>query len=104
MTEYNITISNSKFDRGSSVVKNNFSDSNPKINEELLSEIVSISERLQKTEPLISKTLQDLLEEIKKKDRRKISDIISTLSTGFASSLLANVASGELLSFLGIPH
>lgn len=101
MSNYRINIENSVIDHNSSVVRNDYRGTSD-TDDAILEELQKIQKELEQTEPLISQTLSDLQDAIRKKNSSKISSIAQRLSTGFAASLLANLASGSLLSFLGI--
>lgn len=103
MIKYNINVSCSTFDNGSSVVSNNFSNSAvTRADEELLAQLRELQSCLESTEPMISQVLAELQNAIRMQNKSKITDSIRQLSTGFAASFLANVASPLVLSYLGI--
>lgn len=101
MINYNIEISCSTFDNGSSVVNNTFSDS-AKADAELLAQLRELQTSLEKTEPMIASVVAELQNAIRIQNKSKISESIKQLSTGFAASFLANVAGPMVLAYLGI--
>ena len=68
----------------------------------LLAEINSTIERIEKTEPLIAKALNELQHAIEEQNKPKISTLIKELTTGTVASIIANYASAALKTFLGI--
>lgn len=105
MPNYHINISNSTFDHGSSVVSNRssgISDIDEEGVEILLQELCKLQKDMERMEPLIANALSELQQAIKKQNNSKISDMKNQLSSGFASSVLSNIASALVLSFLGI--
>ncbi len=76
-------------------IKINFSSSGQQ-------EIVWVIERIEKTEPLIAKALNELQHAIEEQNKPKISTLIKELTTGTVASIIANYASAALKTFLGI--
>lgn len=101
MINYNIEISCSTFDNGSSVVNNTFSDS-AKADAELLAQLRDLQTSLEKTEPMIASVVAELQNAIRMQNKSKIAENVKKLSTGFAASFLANVAGPMVLAYLGI--
>lgn len=104
MPDYNIKISNTTFDHGSSVVHNEYHSATTSISQEtaILQELQKIQKSIEHTEPFISDLLLELQHAIKKRDESKLSTIVRQLSTGVVKSVLTNIASKSLLAFLGI--
>ncbi len=71
-------------------------------NDALILEIKNLQEKLEATEPLLSQTLKALEKAMKKEDKKSVANIARQLSSGFAASVLSNMASATLLKFLGI--
>ena len=99
---YNITVNNSKFDHGSSVVSEKSSSRTRDDLDQLLDEIRTLQKKMDQVEPLVSGALSELEKALRENNKPKISEKIKELSTGFAASILANIASPIVLSFLGI--
>lgn len=102
MPEYHIEVKESFFDNGSSVVHQDYRNGQSEAEEKLLQELAAISKSLKNSEPMVANALNDLHQAIKESNKPKISSMIAQLSSGFAASLLSTLASGPLLSFLGI--
>ncbi|WP_304432990.1 hypothetical protein [Acutalibacter muris] len=102
MQEYNIKVEKSFFDHGSSVVHHDYHNSQSETDEKLLQELAAISKSLENSEPMVANALKDLHQAIEESNKPKVSSMVAQLSTGFAASLLSTLASGPLLSFLGI--
>lgn len=98
MSNYNINVTGSTFDHGSSVV--NSHGSLPDKDDAILTELQKIQKELEQSEPLISQALSTLQEAIRKNDSSKISSIARSLSTGTIANVIGNVASGALMTFL----
>ncbi len=97
---YNINVEGSHFDHGSCVVYNDYGQAAS--DQVLLAEINSTIERIEKTEPLIAKALNELQHAIEEQNKPKISTLIKELTTGTVASIIANYASAALKTFLGI--
>lgn len=97
-----INVSGSSFDRGSSVIGSiHESGGMAEQSDAVLVELREIRERLSEADDL-SRAISSLEEAIRDQDKPKISKITKQLSANFSSSLLANLASGGLMAFLGI--
>lgn len=68
----------------------------------LLRELGEIRDKLERTEPLLASAVSGLERAVREQDQPQIKKLSAQLSTGFAASTLANLASGALLAFLGI--
>lgn len=97
-----ISVSESSFDHGSKVVGTIYENAN-QLNQTdaILKELREIRIKLDETAAL-KQAIISLEEAIRNQDNPKISKIVGQLSSNFSSSLLANVASSGLLTFLGI--
>lgn len=95
MDNYNITVNNSTFGGDSSIVHNDYRDKYSSVS---MDELKDIQKELWNT----ADKLEKLQEAIQKRDDSKISRIISDLSKGTASSILANIASAGLKRLLKI--
>ena len=100
-TNYYIDIKDSTIENGV-VINNEYIYEQCSIDKELLLEIQRLAASIEKTEPLIAKTLEELKNALEVQNKPRISTLITELSTGTIASFLANIASSSLLSFLGI--
>ena len=102
MSNFYINIDRSTFSNGSSVVRTDKGADELSIDKSVLSELQQIRNKLEQAEPEIADLLSDLLKAIQEQNKSKASRIVQQISSGFAASALANIASGSLLTFLGI--
>ena len=102
MDNYKIQVNNSTFDHGSSVVKEVYGGVATSQDVAILQELQKIQNQLKDTEPMIVDALSNLEQAIRNQDKPSISKFVRQLSSGVSASFLANLASGSLLSFLGI--
>ena len=100
--DFHFDIKDSKFDHGSSVVKNIQIGGAETHDGAILRELEEIRDKLAATEPLVAESVAKLEQAVRENNKPKISTIIQQLSTGFAATVLANLASPALLAFLGI--
>lgn len=99
-----IEVSNSNFNYNSSVVHTAVEVEGGAVqaqDQAILNELQQIQDKLDSAAEL-SRTIVNLETAIRAQDRGAISKIVQQVSTGFSASLLANLASGSLLSFLGM--
>lgn len=102
---YSIKLDTLSIDHGSCLI-NNGQMGGPQAgqtDDAILRELRGISARLAKTEPMIADTVSRLESAIKAQDKPTAAKLTQQLSTGFAASLLSNLASAGLKIFLGIP-
>lgn len=104
VSDYNIKIHDVTIDHGSSFINNGqmggvAADDDTAA---ILRELRGIREQLEKTEPIVAQAVAQLEDAVKAQDRLAVSKIARQLSTGFAASLFANLASGGLLTWLGM--
>lgn len=100
--DLHIDVKDSKFDHGSSVVRDIQIGGTEAQDGAILQELEEIRHKLAATEPLVAESVAKLERAVRENNKPKISTIIQQLSTGFAATVLANLASPALLAFLGI--
>lgn len=102
MADYNIKIENTVFDNNSCVIRYDYAAGHDDTTKAILQELQKIQGDIAQSEPMIASSLRDLQKAVQERDEPRVSKIAKQLSTGIAAPFLANLASGTLLSFLGI--
>lgn len=71
-------------------------------NSDVVRELQAIQRQLESTEPMVAEAVKELRMAIEKQEHSKISDTVRKLTSGFAASVITNIASEGLLHYLGM--